>query len=219
MSTVAEIHREYQRSQVRILSFRPCQVCLNKFSSSSYRASELLDETEHEYRAKGETAWLEAALCSLVHDIEVEAEAKDVGLAMEASLQEKEDLEKSRPSLSDSSMKTVLTLYSDKSPIANVLLALHQNHNLIIDTKLLIDWLDFEQGCHRWYPMASKGYFNDLSQKILAMESPEKLECFLLTTMGDLKTEVFSYPLNRGGMPPSFLPYESDEIICLDAVQ
>ncbi len=180
-----------------------------------HRASELLDATEDEYSCQGETAWFEAALCSLVHDMEVEAEAKDVGLAMEASLQEKEELEKSQPPLSESSLQTVLWEHMEKSSIANALLAFHEDHNVVIDTKLVMDWLNFEQGCYRWYPMASKGYFKDLSKKILAMEAPDKLECFLLRTLGDLKTEVFSFP-NEGGMPTSFLPYESNEIICLD---
>lgn len=178
-----------------------------------------MDSTEEEHSGRGETAWLEGALCLMVHDMEVEAEAKEVGLAMQASMHEKEELEKSRPSLADEDMQTILKLHSESSKIASTLLGLSQTQmpNLAIDTQLLLDWLGFEKRCYRWYPLPSRGYFTEFSSQMNATESPNELEHLLRRTLVDLQDEIFSFPDQAGGgLPSSFAPYQSEEVICLD---
>lgn len=185
------------------------------------RAIELLNATQEEYAESGEAGWVEAAICSLVHDMEVEAEAKEVSLAMQASMQEKEDLEKSQPSLEDEEIRIILERYCDKSRIAATLLELSQNQmpsmGDVIDNQLVIEWLEFERGCYRWYPMSSPGYFSDFSDKLLVEESAKSLEHVLRTALGELKSEVFSFPAGGGiDIPKPFLPYHSLEVVHLE---
>lgn len=184
------------------------------------RAYELLEATQEMHASEGETAWAEACLVQLAVDNEIEAETAEVGRAMKASMEEKEHNKSSETPLEEKDLDAVLCSYDGTSKIAAALLEVCHRQAadlLAIEKKLLIDWLEFEQRCYRWYPMSSRGYFEDFANKLRTEESIDTLGNVLRTRLEKLQQEVFSFP-GDGGLdtPSSFLPYHSNEVIDLD---
>ena len=125
--------------------------------SCNCRANQLLDQTASEHEHKGEEQWAEACLLQLAIDNEIEAETTELGLAMQASL---DNIEQLRQQYNDEDIQSIVTAFAD-SDIGSLLNTCEFLEEM--DASVVKSFLEFEKRCvcllvwkcNRWYTIFS----------------------------------------------------------------
>jgi hypothetical protein len=109
--------------------------------SCTCRANQLLDQTAPEHEHKGEEPWIEACLLQLAIDNEIEAETAELGLAMQASL---DNIERLREQYCEDDIQSTVSAFADSD--VGLLLKTYEFLEEM-DASVVKSFLEFEKRC------------------------------------------------------------------------
>lgn len=180
-------------------------------SLTEERARLLIESTRCQFGSNDVEAWADACMLAMAVDNEIDDEATDVRIAMADSLREAEAAQPST-SLQDKPVAVVLEHFSGEARSEVAAYLLEADRPTLLGRSELMDLLDLEARCAKWYGASSRAYFKELMDSLRETEDDAEAGGKLKDSLHSIRVAVLIQ-----GRDDFFAPYKTvEDVIRID---